>query len=237
MPRTPTRATRAPASTAGTEARLHAASVRAGAGAAIGVALHTLPLLRPFIPKRLMDAADAMEPGTVRRALVRTVYERHGLKPARWEVESVLAVAETQAKLSPLTRKDGLRGLLREWLPAPLIQPLLRYTPVEPLVSETARAVATTWAAGRYADAVCRVRKAGMDWLPAPLGEALEIAPSKLRDFSAEALTMALPPLKLAAAWGGQVLRASGRVASAAAKAARSPPSAAPRKPARKRAR
>jgi hypothetical protein len=59
-----------------------------------------------------------------------------------------------------------------------------------------------------------------MDWLPAPLGEALEIAPSKLRDFSAEALTMALPPLKLAAAWGGQVLRASGRVASAAARAA-----------------
>jgi hypothetical protein len=81
--------------------------------------------------------------------------------------------------------------------------------------------VATTWAAGRYADAVCRVRKAGMDWLPAPLGEALEIAPGKLRDFSAEALTMALPPLKLAAAWGGQVLRASGRIAKAASRAAR----------------
>jgi hypothetical protein len=83
--------------------------------------------------------------------------------------------------------------------------------------------VATTWAAGRYADAVCRVRKAGMDWLPAPLGEALEIAPAKLRDFSAEALTMALPPLKLAAAWGGQVLRASGRIAKAAGRAAREP--------------
>jgi hypothetical protein len=62
-----------------------------------------------------------------------------------------------------------------------------------------------------------------MDWLPAPLGEALEIAPGKLRDFSAEALTMALPPLKLAAAWGGQVLRASGRIAKAAGRAARTP--------------
>ena len=219
MPTSPKRT----ASVAGTEARLHAASVQAGAGAAIHVALHTLPLLRPFIPKRVMDAADRLDPATVRRDLVKTIYARHGLKPARWEVESVLAVAETQARLSPITRKDGLRDLLREWLPAPLIQPLLRFTPVEPLVAETTRAVATTWAAGRYADAVCRVRKAGMDWLPAPLSDALEIAPAKLRDFSAEALTMALPPLKLAAAWGGQVLRASGRIAKAASQAARSP--------------
>ena len=233
---------RPPASVAGTEARLHAASVQAGAGAAIEVALHTLPLLRPFIPKRVMDAADKLNPSTVRRGLVKTIYARHGLKPARWEVESVLAVAETQARLSPLTRKDGLRDLLREWLPAPLIQPLLRFSPVEPLVAETTRAVATTWAAGRYADAVCRVRKAGMDWLPAPLGEALEIAPTKLRDFSAEALTMALPPLKLAAAWGGQVLRASGRIARAAGSAAvavpsaRKPKSAETKRPARSRA-
>jgi hypothetical protein len=233
----PTSPKRPPASVAGTEARLHAASVQAGAGAAIDVALHTLPLLRPFIPKRMLDAAEAMRPANVRRDLVKTIYARHGLKPARWEIESVLAVAETQAKLSPLTRKDGLRDLLREWLPTPLIQPLLRFTPVEPLVAETTRAVATTWAAGRYADAVCRVRKAGMDWLPAPLGEALEIAPGKLRDFSAEALTLALPPLKLAAAWGGQVLRASGRIAKAASAAARVPNSAvATKKPATKSA-
>ena len=212
--------TRPLASTAGTEARLHAASVRAGAGAAINAALHSVPLLRPFIPKRLMDAAEGLQPETVRRELVQTIYQRYGLKPARWELESVLAVAETQAKLSPLTRKDGLRDLLREWLPAPLIRPLLAYTPVEPLVADTVRAVATTWAAGRYADAVCRVRQSGMDWLPAPLSDALDIAPSMLREFSAEALTMALPPLKLAAAWGGQMIRASGRIAKAAKRAA-----------------
>jgi hypothetical protein len=220
MAQTPTRAR---ASAAGTEARLHAASVQAGAGAAIDVTLHTLPLLRPFIPKRLLDAADAMKPAAVRRELVRTIYRRHGLKPAGWEIESVLAVAETQAKLSRLTRKDGLRDLMREWLPAPLLRPLLRWTPLQPLLEETVRAVATTWAAGRYADAVCRVRHAGMDWLPTPLGEALDIAPGKLREFSAEALTLALPPLKLAAAWGGQVLRASGRIAKAAGNAAARP--------------
>lgn len=196
-----------PASSAGTEARLHTASVRAGAGAAISVALDTLPLLRPVIPQRLLAATERMKPATVRRDLVKTIYRRHGLKPARWEIESVLAVAETQAKFSPLTRKNGLRELLGEWLPAPLLRPLLRYTALEPLLAETVRAVAVTWAAGRYADAVCRVRQSGMDWLPAPLGEALQIAPGHLHRFSVEALTLALPPLKLASAWGGAWLR------------------------------
>lgn len=229
LPGMPTSPKRSSASVAGTEARLHAASVQAGAGAAIDVALHTLPLLRPFVPKRLLETAERMKPETVRRDLVRTIYRRHGLKPADWEIESVLAVAETQARFSPLTRRDGLRDLLEQWLPAPLVQPLLRYTPVEPLVAGTVRAVAITWAAGRYADAVCRVRQAGMDWLPTPLGEALGIGPAKLRDMSAEALTLALPPLKLAAAWGGQVLRASGRVAAAASRAVKAAPATTPR--------
>lgn len=207
MPRRPTRPAASAASSAGTEARLHAASVRAGAGAAIEVALHGLPLLRPIIPPRLLAAAERMKPASVRRELVRTIYRRHGLKAARWEIESVLAVAETQAALHPLTRRDGLRDLLGDWLPAPLVRPLLRYTALEPLLAGTMRAVAVTWAAGRYADAVCRVRLAGMDWLPAPLGEALAIAPGHLRAFSAEALALALPPLRLASRWGGQWLR------------------------------
>lgn len=224
------------ASTAGTEARLHAASVKAGAGAALKVVLSSLPLLRPFLPSSAMKAAATLEPETVRRELVHTIYHRHGLQPASWEIESVLAVAETQALLSPLASPRSLNDLLKSWLPSPLIGPLTRYTPLEPLVVETTRAVATTWAAGRYADAVCRVRKAGMDWLPAPLGDALQMAPDKLRDFSAEALTLALPPLRLASQLGSQLLRATGRAAGAAARASvlRSTPEE--KRPARSRA-
>jgi len=212
---------------AGTEARLHAASVRAGAGAAIDVALHSLPLLRPIVPPRLLAAAERMKPMAVRRELVRTIYRRHGLKAARWEIESVLAVAETQAALDPLTRRDGLRDLLTAWLPAPLVRPLLRYTALEPLLAGTVRAVAVTWATGRYADAVCRVRKAGMDWLPAPLGEALAIAPANLRAFSAEALALALPPIRLASRWGGEWL---GKALASAGTADQAPPAAVTRR-------
>ena len=81
----------------------------------------------------------------------------------------------------------------------------MRYTPLEPLVTATVRAVAETWAAGRYADSVCRLRKAGADWLPAPLASALNLAPSTLKAWSTEALSLAMPPLKLATALGRQL--------------------------------
>ncbi len=227
----------AQASQAGTEARLHAACIKAGSGAALKVALERLPLLKPFIPENLRKAADALDGDTVRRELVASIYQRHGLRAARWELESVLAVAETQTVLTPLATRQGLEGMLKAWLPSALRTPLMRFTPLEPLVTATSKAVATTWAAGRYADAVCRVRKAGVDWLPAPLADALQMAPTTLRDWSAEALTLALPPLKLAAAWGQKLLNLNLRDALVveSTKPARQPRKTASKKPATKR--
>ena len=190
---------------AGIEPMLHAACVKAGAGAALQVALERVPLLKPFLPARVRDAGSSESAEDIQRKLVQAIYRRYKLKPAGWEVEGVLAVAQTQAVLSPLATREGLRSLLRGWVPAAVSTPLMRYTPLEPLVTATVRAVAATWAAGRYADSVCRLRKAGADWLPAPLAGALNLAPSKLKAWSAEALALAMPPLKLASALGRQL--------------------------------
>jgi hypothetical protein len=210
----------------GVEARLHAACVKAGAAAALQVTLERLPLLKPFLPRAVTDAGRGDAPERLQRLLVKQIYARYELRPAGWEVEGILAVAQTQSVLTPLATQEGLKSVLRAWVPAGLSTPLVRYTPLEPLVTATAKAVAATWAAGRYADSVCRLRKAGADWLPAPLNGALNLAPSTLRRWSAEALTLALPPLKLATAWG---VRAAERIAPAAAAPARKP--AKPRKP------
>lgn len=190
---------------AGIEATLHGACVRAGAGAAMQVALDRLPLLRPLLPSGLRFVGSRESAQATQRALVEDIYRRYSLKPAAWEVEGVLAVAQTQAVLSPLATREGLRSLLRGWLPDALSAPLMRYTPLEPLVTATVRAVAETWAAGRYADSVCRLRKAGADWLPKPLASALSLAPSTLKAWSAEALSLAMPPLKLATTLGRQL--------------------------------
>lgn len=186
---------------------LHGACVRAGAGAAMQVALDRLPLLRPLLPPGLRYVGSRESAQATQRALVQEIYRRYKLKPADWEVEGVIAVAQTQAVLSPLATREGLNGLLRGWLPDALAKPLVRYTPLEPLVTATVHAVAETWAAGRYADSVCRLRKAGADWLPKPLASALGMAPSTLKAWSAEALSLAMPPLKLATTLGRQLTR------------------------------
>lgn len=195
---------------AGVEARLHTACVKAGAGAAWQVALTYLPLLKPFLPDAVREAGKADSAEVIQRRLIQSIYRSYGLKPAAWELEGILAVAQTQASLSPLASRAGLDALLRTWLPDAISVPLLRYTLLEPLVTATARAIAATWAAGRYADSVCRLRKAGADWLPAPLAEALKLAPSTLRAWSAEALSLALPPLRLAGNLGQRFAAAVG---------------------------
>jgi hypothetical protein len=186
---------------AGIETTLHATCVKAGAAAALQVAVERLPLLKPFLPLPISRAARSDAPERLQRLLVKEIYARHRLRPAAWEVEGILAVAQSQSVLTPLATQQGLDSVLRVWLPRSLVGPLMRYTPLQPLVTATAKAVAATWAAGRYADSVCRLRKAGADWLPAPLQEALNLAPAKLKSWSAEALTLALPPLRLAQAW------------------------------------
>jgi len=200
----PTRRTQ-DAADAGVESLLHGACVRAGAGAALQVVLDRLPLLRPLVPSGLRFVGSRESAEATQRDLVREIYRRYRLTPAAWEVEGVVAVAQTQAVMSPLATREGLRGLLDGWLPDALARTLMRYTPLEPLVTDTVRAVAETWAAGRYADSVCRLRKAGADWLPKPLAGALKMAPSTLRDWSSEALALAMPPLKLATALGRQL--------------------------------
>ena len=195
----------APAPDRGIEPLLHAACVKAGAAAALQVALDRLPMLKPFLPKAITHHARGDAPERIQRLLVKEIYLRYHVRPAAWEIEGILAVAASQSVLTPLASQAGLESLLRAWMPNRLSSPLIRYTPLEPLVSATAKAVAATWAAGRYADSVCRLRRAGADWLPAPLAQAMDMAPATLRKWSAEALNLALPPLRMATSWGFRI--------------------------------
>lgn len=187
---------------AGVETALHTACVKAGAAAALQVALDRLPLIKPMLPRAIAHAGRSDAPERLQRLLIKEIYLRYGVKPAAWEIEGILAVAQTQSVLTPLATQAGLASLLRAWVPDRVSSPLIRYTPLEPLVTASAKAIAATWAAGRYADSVCRLRRAGADWLPAPLSDALSLAPAKLRRWSEEALTLALPPLRFAMSWG-----------------------------------
>lgn len=220
----------------GVERTLHTACVKAGAAAALQVALDRLPMMKPFLPRAVTDAGRGDAPERIQRLLVKQIYARYNLKPAGWEVEGILAVAQTQSVMTPLASQEGLKSVLRAWVPDSVSSPLIRYTPLEPLITATAKAVAATWAAGRYADSVCRLRRAGADWLPAPLSEALNLAPTTLRRWSAEALTLALPPLRLATTWGLRVAEFASPTPKRAAPAKKAATQAKASEPARKKA-
>lgn len=205
-----------PAAATTIEPLLHTACVRAGAAAALQVVLERLPLLAPVLPSALRDAVAREGAEATRRRLVQSIYRRHGLKPAGWEVEAILGVASAQTSLTPLATREGLALVIRGWLPAGFDRALLRWTPLAPLVTETVAAVAQTWAAGRYADSVCRVRRLGSDWLPAPLAEALRMAPSTLEAWSGEALALAMPPLRFVGAMRRQLAAFAGSASQAA---------------------
>lgn len=186
----------------GIETALHTACVKAGAASALQVALDRLPMLKPFLPRAITNVARGDAPERLQRTLIKEIYSRYQVNPSAWEIEGILAVAQSQSVLTPLATQEGLRSIMRVWVPDLVSSPLIRFTPLKPLVTASSKAVAATWAAGRYADSVCRLRRAGADWLPAPLAGALSLAPAKLRRWSAEALTLALPPLRLATSWG-----------------------------------
>lgn len=180
---------------------IHSAAVQAGAGAALHYVLDALPLLKPFVPSALRRRSAALKEDKVQAKLVRDIYALHGLKPARWELDGVLAVAQSHGVMTPLATRAGVQAMIGAWLPKTIAVPLLRFSPIEPLVSATARAVSGTWAAGRYADNVCKLRRVGADWLPAPLTQAMRLAPDKLREWSAEALSLAIPPMRMSKNW------------------------------------
>src|SRR5688572_19611674 len=93
---------------AGIEALLHTACVKAGAGATLQVGLDRLPFLKPIVPDAMRRAASSESVEDIQRKLVQSIYRRYGLKPARWEVEAVMAVAQTQAVMTPLATREGL---------------------------------------------------------------------------------------------------------------------------------
>src|SRR5207342_928412 len=106
---------------------LHAACVKAGAAAALQVALDRLPMLKPFLPRAITHHARGDAPERIQRVLVKEIYHRYGVRPAAWEIDGILAVAQSQSVLTPLASQAGLESILRAWIPNRLSSPLIRY--------------------------------------------------------------------------------------------------------------
>lgn len=176
------------------EIALHAACVKAGTYAIAHSIIDRFPLARPFLAKPIQNNLNDNSPAKIQKQLIRDVYRRHGLKPAKWEVSAIIAVAETSS--NQLLDIKALENRLRRTLGDTASKWLLKFAPLAQWAPDLLAAVAQTWAIGRYADSVCRIRKIGSDWLPAPLAKNLKLPADVLWNWTDEAFGLALPVLR-----------------------------------------
>ncbi len=175
------------------EIALHAACVKAGTYAIAHSIIDRFPLARPFLAKSIQSNLNDNSPAKIQKQLIRDVYRRHGLKPAKWEISAIIAVAETSS--NQLLDIKALENRLRRTLGDTASKWLLKFAPLAQWAPDLLAAVAQTWAIGRYADSVCRIRKIGSDWLPAPLAKNLKLPANILWTWTEEAFGLALPVL------------------------------------------
>lgn len=176
------------------EIALHAACVKAGAYAIAHSVIDRFPLAKPFLAKPIQANLDDNSPAKIQKLLVRDIYRRHGLKPAKWEVSAIIAVAETGSY--QLLDGKALERRLRRSLGITASKWLFKFAPLANWAPDLLAVVARTWAVGRYADSVCRIRKLGSDWLPAPLAKNLTLPADVLWNWTEEAFGLALPVLR-----------------------------------------
>ena len=173
---------------------LHATCVKAGAYAIAHGIITRFPLAKPFLAKSIQANLANNSQAKLQARLVRDIYRRHGLKPAKWEISAIIAVASSSS--AQLLDTAAIERRLQKTLGSTASRWLLRFAPLAQWAPELLRAVSQAWAVGRYADSVCRIRKIGSDWLPAPLASSLKLPANLLLSWTEEAFTLALPVLQ-----------------------------------------
>ncbi len=176
------------------EITLHSACVKAGAYAIAASIIERLPLARPFLAKPIQTNINDNSPLKIQKQLIRDIYRLHSIKPAKWEISAIIAVAETSA--NQIIDSKAIERRMRQTLGVTASKWLLKFAPLAQWAPELMATVAQTWAIGRYSDSVCRIRKIGSDWLPAPLAKNLKLPANILWSWTEEAFDLALPVLQ-----------------------------------------
>lgn len=176
------------------ELTLHTACVKAGAYCIAKGIVQRFPLAKPFLAKSLQESMARNTTSTIQKQLIKDIYKQHELKPATWETSAIIAVASTSA--NQLIDFKSLELRIINGMGKTLGNIVLKYAPLSQWAPELIGVVAQTWAIGRYADSVCRIRKIGSSWLPAPLAKSLRLPKNILWNWTEEAFTLALPIIK-----------------------------------------
>jgi hypothetical protein len=170
---------------------LHTRCVKAGVYCIAHGIIQRFPLAKPFLAQRVKTSLRNNSVEKIQQQLVKDIYKHHGTKVAHWESLAIIAVASSSA--SHFIDFKSIEQKIKTTLGNTAGSLLLKYAPLSQWMPGVLEVLAHTWAIGRYADSVCRIRKIGSNWLPAPLRKNLHLPKAVLWEWTEEAFRVALP--------------------------------------------
>lgn len=172
------------------------ACLKAGTAAAISTITSKVPFLGKLAPVVLGSVAETVALGKIQQQMVREILELYEMELTEPEERGVILLA-TAANIGAqqLSKRtvDELVGRLGGMLYRPV---LARVLPLASVVTEIAASVASTYAVGKRAQALCLLPGTGVRNLGELLRGLSGIDQTLLYKWSAEALGMAIRPFR-----------------------------------------
>ena len=175
---------------------LQAACMKAGTAAAISTITAKVPFLGRLTPVVLGTLGETLVLSKVQQQLVREVITLYGVELSDVEERGVILLATAANIGAQQLSKTTVDQLVRQ-LGGVLYRPVLaRVLPLASVAAEIAAAVASTYAVGKRAQALCKLPGTGAKDLSQLLRGLTGIDQTRLFKWSSEALGMALKPFR-----------------------------------------
>lgn len=172
------------------------ACLKAGTAAAIGTLTSKVPILGKLAPVVLGAVAETAALGKIQQQMVRDImalYEMELTEPEERGVILLATAANIGAQKLSKTTVEQLARQLTGRLYRPVIAQML---PIASLVTEIAASVASTYAVGKRAQALCLLPGTGVRNLGELLRGLSGIDQTRLFKWSAEAFNLAISPFR-----------------------------------------
>ncbi len=172
------------------------ACLKAGTAAAINTISATVPVLGRLAPVVLGSVGETLVLEKIRQQLVHDIIELYHVELSDAEEQGVVLLATAVNIGAQQISKTDVEALI-EQLSGRLYRPLVaRVLPLASVATEVAAAVASTYAVGKRAQALCRLPGTGARDLSDLLRSLSGIDQAKLYSWTADAVAVALKPFR-----------------------------------------
>jgi len=175
---------------------LQTACLKAGTAAAISTITRKVPLLGKLAPIVLGSMAETVALGKIQQQLVREILVLYELELTEPEERGVILLATAANIGAQQLSKRTVEQLVKQFA-GRLYRPVLaQVLPIAAVVTEIAASVASTYAVGKRAQALCLLPGTGVRNLGELLRGLSGIDQTRLFKWSAEALNLAIRPFR-----------------------------------------